>query len=77
MKKRTIPMALSAILALSITAYAQPIEVNVKAQPLQSALNKLAEQTHTQVLVSQELVKDKESTALNGTMEPDTAFSSI
>ena len=70
-------MALSAILALSITAYAQPIEVNVKAQPLQSALNKLAEQTHTQVLVSQELVKDKESTALNGTMEPDTAFSSI
>ena len=44
-KRRMIPLALSAIMALSSQVYAKATPIDIVAQPLASALTQFAEQT--------------------------------
>lgn len=77
MKKRMIPLALSAILALSAQSYAKSVELNIASQPLSSALSKLAEQSGMSLLVSQDVVAGKTAPALKGAMEPSAALAKL
>jgi outer membrane receptor for ferric coprogen and ferric-rhodotorulic acid len=66
-------------LALSVStgAFAQPIQVNVPAQSLDKALTELGKQTGLQVLFGPEMVADKKSTAVKGTLEPEAALEAL
>ncbi|MDD3597718.1 TonB-dependent receptor [Sulfuricurvum sp.] len=77
MKKRMIPLALSAIIALSAQSYAKSVELNIASQPLSSALSKLAEQSGMSLLVSQDVVAGKTAPALKGAMEPSAALAKL
>ncbi|MGE4472647.1 MAG: TonB-dependent siderophore receptor [Sulfuricurvum sp.] len=77
MKKRMIPLALSAIIALSAQSYAKSVELDIASQPLSSALSKLAEQSGMSLLVSQDVVAGKTAPALKGAMEPSAALAKL
>ncbi|ATB70072.1 Ferrichrome receptor FcuA [Sulfurospirillum diekertiae] len=76
-KRRMIPLALSAIMALSSQVYAKATPIDIVAQPLASALTQFAEQAHVQVLVSQELVSGKVAPEVRGELEPIDALKAL
>ena len=76
-KRRMIPLALSAIMALSSQVYAKATPIDIVAQPLASALTQFAEQAHVQVLVSQELVSGKIAPEVRGELEPIDALKAL
>lgn len=76
-KRRMIPLALSAIMALSSQVYAKTTPIDIVAQPLASALTQFAEQAHVQVLVSQELVNGKVAPEVRGELEPIDALKAL
>jgi iron complex outermembrane receptor protein len=77
MKKRMIPLAFSAIIALSTQSYAKSVELDIASQPLSSALSKLAEQSGMSLLVSADVVAGKTAPALKGAMEPSAALAKL
>jgi len=76
-KRRMIPLALSAIMALSSQVYAKATPIDIVAQPLASALTQFAEQAHVQVLVAQELVSGKVAPEVRGEIEPIDALKAL
>jgi len=76
-KRRMIPLALSAIIALSTQVYAKAIPIDIVVQPLASALTQFADQAHVQVLVSQELVSGKVAPEVRGELEPIDALKAL
>lgn len=75
--KYLMAIVFGAFVMLGTQVYAKVVQVDIPEQPLASALTKLAQQTHVQVLVSQELVVGKMAPTLKGTMEPNEAFASL
>lgn len=80
--KRFVSLAFVAILAVSVlsfnsTALAEPLSVELPAQPLASALKEFARQTGIQVAVPGELTDGKVSNAIKGKFEPADALNRL
>jgi outer membrane receptor protein involved in Fe transport len=58
-------------------APAQPITFNIKAQPLEDALNEFARQTGYQVLFQSGMVEKQTAPPLNATLTPDAALRTL
>ncbi|HEX4987066.1 MAG TPA: TonB-dependent siderophore receptor [Burkholderiales bacterium] len=69
--------ALFALLCLAETAIAEPVAVDIPAQPLESALTALGAQARLTVVADPALVKGRMAPAVSGTMEPAAALDAL
>lgn len=66
------------VLSLAMAhAHAQPVAVDIAAQPLDQALIALGQQTGLQMVYSPDLVGGKRAPKVSGTMEPDQALAQL
>lgn len=76
--RTVVPGALLTLLLLGTSQVeAAPVNVNVPAQSLASALRELGQQTNLQILYSQDMVNGIKSTAVSGNMEPEQALKTL
>ncbi|MGJ7550341.1 TonB-dependent siderophore receptor [Pseudomonas alloputida] len=68
------PSLLACALAASMSAYAEPVQLNIPSQGLVGALNTLAKQADLQLLYSPETVRNTTAPAVRGNMEPEQAL---
>ncbi len=78
-ERQALAYACAAIVSISGVPYAQAqaAEINIQAQPLASALNRLALQSKRQILFAPDLVIDRRSAPLSGRMSADDALSRL
>lgn len=69
--------AAGAIVILAPPAFAQPVQIDIEAQALGSALNRLALQSHRQILFAPVLVAGRNAPALRGAMPAETALAQL
>ena len=75
MVRPSLPMLTGCLaLALSSTAFGEPISFNIPAQPLATSLNQLGHVSGMQVHVDAQSVAGKQAPALQGEMEPAQAL---
>ncbi|MDR6232868.1 TonB-dependent siderophore receptor [Pseudomonas oryzihabitans] len=60
-----------------VAAYAEPVKIEIPAQPLSSALAELGRQTGLDIVYSADTVKGIRSTAVSATVEPEHALSTL
>ncbi|MCP1519639.1 outer membrane receptor for ferric coprogen and ferric-rhodotorulic acid [Pseudomonas migulae] len=76
--RTVVPGALLTLLLLGTSqVQAAPVNVNVPAQSLASALQQLGQQTDLQILYSQDMVNGLKSTAVSGNLEPEQALNTL
>ena len=68
------PSLLACALAASMSAHAEPVQLNIPSQGLVGALNTLAKQADLQLLYSPETVRNTTAPAVRGNMEPEQAL---
>ncbi|MCY1283321.1 TonB-dependent siderophore receptor [Pseudomonas jinjuensis] len=66
--------ALGITLTAALPAQAEPVQLNIPAQPLASALSALGSQANLQIIYGQDTVKGIRSHGVSGTMEPEEAL---
>ncbi len=69
--------AMNCAQAADSAAVLQPIAFDIKAQPLASALNAFAVQSHQQILFTPEVTAGKMSRGIKGTSAPDAALAQV
>ncbi|MBI3908281.1 MAG: TonB-dependent receptor plug domain-containing protein, partial [Pseudomonas fluorescens] len=76
--RTVVPGALLTLLLLGTSQVeAAPVNVDVPAQSLASALRQLGQQTNLQILYSQDMVNGIKSTAVSGNMEAEQALKTL
>ncbi|VVO19208.1 TonB-dependent siderophore receptor [Pseudomonas fluorescens] len=74
-RRAVLPGALLTLLLLGVSeVQAAPVEVDIPAQSLASALQQLGQQANLQILYSPDMVKGIKSTAVAGNLEPEQAL---
>ena len=63
--------------ATDVPAAAAKVQFDIAAQPLNSALNAFALQSHQQILFTPEVVKGKSTQGIRGSLAPDTALAQL
>lgn len=66
--------ALGIALSASMQAMAEPVELNIPAQPLSSALSDLGNQASLQIIYNQDTVSGISTRGISGAMEPEQAL---
>ncbi len=75
---RLRPLVAALVTALALpAAFAAPVALEIKAQPLAGALNSLASQSGLQVIYNGELVEGLRAPAIAGEMEPEQALQQL
>ncbi|NWL76636.1 TonB-dependent siderophore receptor [Pseudomonas taiwanensis] len=62
------------LLAVTLPAQAEPVQLSIPAQPLSSALAALGSQANVQIVYNQDVVAGLRSSGVSGTMEPAEAL---
>jgi iron complex outermembrane receptor protein len=75
--KRQAAAILFAVLGLLETAYADPVAIDIPAQPLDTALTALGRQAGLTVVADPALVRGKNAPAVSGTLEPAAALDAL
>src|ERR1700676_898712 len=69
--------AIGSAQAADTAAVSQPVTFDIKPQPLASALNAFAVQSHQQILFTPEVAAGKTSPGIKGTSAPDVALARV
>lgn len=72
--KRLAGLVGAAALGLTLSAVAEPVSVDLPAQPLADSLTQLAKKAGVSLIVDSAIVAGKTAPAVRGSLEPDEAF---
>ncbi len=77
-RRSALPGALLTLLLLGATdAQATPVDINIAAQSLSSAVQQLGQQANLQILYSPQLLSGIKSSAVSGHLEPEQALTTM
>ncbi|WP_339440450.1 TonB-dependent receptor [Pseudomonas proteolytica] len=71
------PTLIAACLAVSLTAQAESLKLQLPAQPLATSLSQVAQQAKIQLLFDEDLLKDVQAPAINGDYTPEVAIRTL
>ncbi|MHC6224267.1 TonB-dependent receptor [Pseudomonas sp. X10] len=71
------PTLLALCLAVSLSAEAAPVQLDLPAQPLAHSLSQLAQQAKVQLLFDEAVLRDAQAPALNGAFEAEVAIARL
>lgn len=71
------PRLLAACLAVSLTAQAESLKLQLPAQPLATSLSQVAQQAKIQLLFDEDLLKNVQAPAINGDYTPEVAIRTL
>ncbi|NMZ02718.1 TonB-dependent hemoglobin/transferrin/lactoferrin family receptor [Pseudomonas proteolytica] len=71
------PTLIAACLAVSLTAQAESLKLQLPAQPLATSLSQVAQQAKIQLLFDEDLLKNVQAPAINGDFTPEVAIRTL
>ncbi|MBC3339275.1 TonB-dependent hemoglobin/transferrin/lactoferrin family receptor [Pseudomonas proteolytica] len=71
------PTLIAACLAVSLTAQAESLKLQLPAQPLATSLSQVAQQAKIQLLFDEDLLKNVQAPAINGDYTPEVAIRTL